>query len=73
MAHCGAINEFNKGHNGSFMVALIDCSVETIQAEFQSSGGATDGSPGRGCEADAARGNRPNKPTFSSFAPVKGE
>jgi hypothetical protein len=34
---------------------------------------ATDDSPGQGREADATRGNDPNKPTFSSFAPLEGE
>jgi hypothetical protein len=32
---------------------------------------ATENSPGSGREADATRGNDSDKPTFSSFAPVK--
>jgi hypothetical protein len=47
--------------------------VETIQAEIRSPEGAKYDSPGKGCGAAAAPGNHPDKPTFSSFAPVKGE
>jgi hypothetical protein len=32
---------------------------------------AKEDSPGSGCAAAATPGNDPNKPTFSSFAPVK--
>ena len=47
--------------------------VETFRPSVRSPGGAADNSPGQGCEADAARGNRREQFTFSSFATVKGE